>query len=151
MSIEALILGKLHQRAESRTSKNGKPFVTATVRAAAGEDNVLFVRVVAFSETACTALLALGDGDSLALAGTLKPTAWIDKAGDARAGADLVAAQVLTTYGLAKRRTAVRGDSDDGADAGRPSAGARRPPSQQHRGDDLDGGDDDAWLRGGGA
>lgn len=37
MSIEALILGKLHQRAEQRTSKTGLPFVVAKVRAAAGD------------------------------------------------------------------------------------------------------------------
>ena len=29
MSIEALILGKLYQRAEQRTGKAGRPFVTA--------------------------------------------------------------------------------------------------------------------------
>lgn len=56
--IEALVTGKLHQRAEERTSKGGKPFVTAKVRTAAGEADSLFVNVVAFSESACAALLA---------------------------------------------------------------------------------------------
>ena len=41
MSIEALILGKLHQRAEQRTSKTGRPFVTAKARTAAGEGESL--------------------------------------------------------------------------------------------------------------
>ena len=65
MSIEALILGKLHQRAEQRTSKTGRPFVTAKARTAAGEGESLFVNVIAFGETACAALLALDAGDSL--------------------------------------------------------------------------------------
>ena len=37
MSIEALIFGKMHARAEQRTGKTGRPFVTAKVRAAADE------------------------------------------------------------------------------------------------------------------
>ena len=110
--IEALITGKLHQRAEERTSKSGKPFVTAKVRTAAGEAESLFVNVVAFSESAASALLALEAGDSLALAGTLKPGAWIDREGNARPSLDLVAAQVLTLYGLKRRRAAAAGAGD---------------------------------------
>lgn len=107
--IEALITGKLHQRAEERTGKTGRQFVTAKVRTAAGEDAALFVNVVAFSESACAALLALDAGDSLALAGTLKPSAWIDRDGNARPSLDLVAAQVMTLYGLKRRRGAAAG------------------------------------------
>lgn len=109
MTIEAIITGKLHQRAEERTSRGGKPFVTAKVRTAAGEADSLFVNVVAFSESACVALLALEAGDSLAVAGTLKPSAWIDRDGNARPSLDLVAAQVMTLYGLKKRRAAAAG------------------------------------------
>ena len=90
MSIEALILGKLHQRAEQRTSKTGRPFVTAKARTAAGEGESLFVNVIAFGDTACAALLALDAGDSLALAGTLKPGAWTDREGNARPSVDMV-------------------------------------------------------------
>lgn len=74
MSIEALILGKLHQRAEQRISKTGRPFVTAKARTAAGEGNALFVNVIAFGETACAALLALDAGDSLPPATGQAPT-----------------------------------------------------------------------------
>lgn len=109
--IEALITGKLHQQAEERTSKGGKLFVTAKVRTAAGEAESLFVNVVAFSESACAALLALAAGDSLALAGTLKPGAWIDRDGNARPSLDLVAAQVMTLYGLKRRRAAAGSDA----------------------------------------
>lgn len=108
MSIEALILGKLHQRAEQRTSKTGRPFVTAKARTAAGDGESLFVNVIAFGDTACAALLALDAGDSLALAGTLKPGAWTDREGNARPSLDVVAAQVLTVYGLKKKRDAAQ-------------------------------------------
>jgi single-stranded DNA-binding protein len=139
--IEALITGKLHQRAEERTSKGGRPFVTAKVRAAVGEADSLFVNVVAFSESACAALLALDAGDSLAMAGTLKPSAWIDREGNAHPGLDLVAAQVLTLYGLKRRRAAVAGVA--GAVAG---AVAGEATQRQH--DPEDFGPQD-WPEGG--
>lgn len=136
MSIEALILGKLHQRAEQRTSKTGRPFVTAKARTAAGDGDSLFVNVIAFGETACAALLALDAGDSLALAGTLKPGAWTDREGNARPSVDMVAAQVLTVYGLKKKKR----------DA---SAEPHPKPKAQHHAE-ADFGGDDAWLAGGG-
>jgi len=136
MSIEALILGKLHQRAEQRTSKTGRPFVTAKARTAAGEGESLFVNVIAFGDTACAALLALDAGDSLALAGTLKPGAWTDREGNARPSVDMVAAQVLTVYGLKKKR-----------DAGGQAATRTPAASPAPAGDDF--GHDDAWLTGG--
>jgi single-stranded DNA-binding protein len=107
VSIEALILGKLHDRAQQRTAKTGKPFVVAKVRTVAGEGDALFVNVIAFSESAGAALLALDAGDSVALSGTLKPGVWSDREGNARPSLDLVAAQVLTVYGLKKKRDAI--------------------------------------------
>lgn len=139
MTIEALILGKLHARAAQRTGKTGRPFITAKVRAAAGEVEAVYINVVAFSETAAAALLALDAGDSVALAGTLKPGAWIDREGNARPSLDMVAAQVLTVYGLKKKRDAVAQAGD------RPQASA---PRQQPAGDDFGAGADD-WLNGG--
>jgi single-stranded DNA-binding protein len=136
MSIEALIFGRLHQRAEQRTSKIGRLFVTAKARAAAGDSESLFVNVMAFGNTACAALLALEAGDSLALAGTLRPGAWTDREGNARPSLDVVAAQVLTVYGLKKRREAI-------------GQAVERPPHQAPPGDDF--GHDDAWPARGGA
>ena len=124
MSIEALILGKLYQRAEQRTGKAGRPFVTAKARTAAGEGESLFVNVIAFSESACAALLALDAGDAVALAGTLKPGAWTDREGTARASLDIVAAQVLTVYAFKKKRDATRaGDQRQQSSAPNQQAG----------------------------
>lgn len=125
MSIEGLILGKLHQRPEQRTSKTGRTFATAKVRAAAADGESLFVNVICFSDLACAALLALDPGDSLALSGTLKPGVWTDREGNARPSVDMVAAQVLTVYALKKKREAVE------------RAGAQAP-NRQPREDDFD-------------
>jgi single-stranded DNA-binding protein len=138
MSIEALILGKLQQRAEQRTGKSGRPFVTAKARAAVGEGESLFVNVIAFSESAGAALLALEVGDAVALAGTLKPGMWTDREGIARVSLDIVAAQVLTVYGLKKKREAAK--------ATEPQQGCA--PPLQSPGDDFGPAGDDAWLRG---
>ena len=71
--IDALIAGKLYGQPTERTSKAGKPFAVAKVRVAAGDGESLFVNVIAFDAAPCTALMALGDGDSVALSGSLTP------------------------------------------------------------------------------
>ncbi|MEY4427990.1 MAG: hypothetical protein RLZZ182_679 [Pseudomonadota bacterium] len=152
MSIEALILGKLHEPAKARTSGNtGRQFVTAKVRAATSEAEGVFVNVLAFSESAGAALLALEAGDAVALAGTLKPTAWTDRDGNARPSADLVAAQVMTVYGLTKRRAAVRAAAGGPEPAAAPTAAPARqhaapPPTEP---EDFGQAGDDGWLNGG--
>ena len=138
MSIEALILAKLHGKPEQRTGKTGRPFVTAKARAAVADGDAVFVNVVAFSEAAGAALLALDAGDAVALAGTLKAGAWIDRDGNARPSLDLVAAQVMTVYGLAKKRKA----------STEPGNAQHAPAQHGANGGAADGGQTDAWLRG---
>lgn len=105
--IDALVSGKLFGAAQSRVSRNGSEFVTAKVRAAAGDGDALFVNVIAFSHSAGAALLALADGDSVALAGTLTPKVWVDKHGEAKPAVDLVAHSVLTAYHVQRKRKAM--------------------------------------------
>lgn len=102
--IDALVAGKLYGLAKERESKQGKPFVTAKVRAAAGNGESLFVNVIAFDASACAALLALEDGDPVALAGALTPKAWADRAGNVRPTVDLVAHGVMTPYHVTRKR-----------------------------------------------
>ncbi len=146
--IEALVSGKLQGQPEQRTAKTGRAYVQARMRVAAGAEEAHFVRVTAFSESACAALLALGDGDTLAVAGTLKPGAWVDRDGNAKPNLDLVAAQVLTAYHLKRRREAVQ-PGEAGTDAAPPPRPAPRQPRPQ-RTTTIDTGDfdgaDDAWL-----
>ena len=102
--IDSLISGKLYGQPTERTSKTGKPFALAKVRAAAGDGESLFVNVIAFDDAPVAALLALGDGDSVALSGSLTPKVWTDKEGNTRPSLDLVAHQVLTTYHVTRKR-----------------------------------------------
>jgi single-stranded DNA-binding protein len=105
--IDALISGRLYGTPEQRTSKAGKLFVVAKVRAAAGNGDMLFVNVVAFDTAPCTTLLSLNDGDSVSLSGSLTPRAWTDKTGAIRSVIDLVAHQALTAYNVSKKRRAL--------------------------------------------
>ena len=87
--MDALIAGRVHGQPTARTGKNGKPFAVARVRAAGGDGESLFVTVIAFDEAPCKALLALSDGDSVALSGSLTPKVWTDKEGNTRPALDL--------------------------------------------------------------
>jgi single-stranded DNA-binding protein len=105
--IDCLIQGKLFAAPQQRTSKAGKPFATAKLIAAAGDGERLFVNVIAFDAAAVAALLALGAGDALALAGTATPRAYI-KDGEPRASLDVTAQQVLTAHHVARKRSAMQ-------------------------------------------
>jgi len=129
--IEALISGKLQGQPSEKMAKTGKLFVTAKVRVHAGEADV-FVNVIAFSESACAALLALQSGDAVSLAGSLTPKAWTDREGVVRPALDLVASQVLTAYHVARKRKAVEPRVHD--------QGAIQPKNPASRRDDLDDG-----------
>lgn len=102
--IDGLISGKLHGTALERTSKAGKPFTTAKLKAATHEGESLFINLLAFDATAQAALLALGDGDAVAVAvaGSIKPTAWQDKDGNTRTGLDVIAAQAAIRSGYSR-------------------------------------------------
>jgi single-stranded DNA-binding protein len=129
--IEALISGKLQGQPSEKMAKTGKPFVTAKVRVHAGDSDV-FVNVIAFSEAACAALLALDSGDAVSLAGSLTPKSWTDREGVVRPALDLVASQVLTAYHVARKRKAV--------ELLRHDQSATQPINPAGRRDDLDDG-----------
>jgi single-stranded DNA-binding protein len=93
--IDALVSGKVSGAPTRRTSKNGNTFTTCKVRVPTGEEST-FCNVICFAEPAQAALLALGDGEAVALAGTLKVGTWTAKDGTARPSLDLVASNVLS-------------------------------------------------------
>ncbi len=111
MSIDCLIQGRMHRTAQQRTSKNGSPFVTCTVRTQTKDGTAIFVSVIVFAESAVTALLALADGDAVALAGELTPKIYQPRdGGEPRPSLDLLAHAVLSPYHIARKRKAVAGE-----------------------------------------
>ena len=74
----------------------------------AKDGNAQFVNVIAFAPDACNALLALGAGDAVALAGELASSIYTGKDGAPRVGLDLTAHAVLTAYHVTRKRRAVQ-------------------------------------------
>lgn len=104
--IEGLVTGTLVGLAEQRQGKNETTFVLAKVKTPPGEGESLIVNVIAFAPEACAALLALDEGDTLAVTGALTPKVWTDKQGNTRPALDMVASQVLTVYQVDRKRAA---------------------------------------------
>jgi single-stranded DNA-binding protein len=93
---------------KSRISANGNRFATAVVRASTRDGNAIFVNVIAFDVAAVTALLALGEGDSVALSGELTPRVYTPQNGEPRPSLDLLAHAVPSEYHVMRKRQAVR-------------------------------------------
>lgn len=106
--IDGLIGGKVYGKPGERTGQSGRRFVTAKVRAAAGDGESLFVNVIAFDGDVRAVLLALEDGDSVSLSGSLTPKVWTDRNGEARPALDMVAHVVLTAYHVKRKRQAIQ-------------------------------------------
>lgn len=111
--IDALIQGRVHGKPQDRTGASGKAFTVAKLRAADANGEALFVDVVAFSNTARAALLALDEGESAAIAGPITVRVWIDKEGNPHPSLSVVAHHVTTPYHVRRKRqaTAPEGDS----------------------------------------
>lgn len=120
--IDGLIAGKLSGSAQNRTAHNGKTFVTAKVRAADSDGEAQFISVVAFDDGVKTALLALGDGDSVSASGSLTIDTSEARNGTTRVSIKLVATAVLTPYHVRRKREAIAEGSNPKAGATRASA-----------------------------
>jgi single-stranded DNA-binding protein len=120
--IDALIAGRLYGKPQARTSKAGNAFATAKVRTPMANGESAFVNVIAFSDSTRAALLALGEGDSVAIAGELKVGTYTDKEGAARPSLDLTAFVVTTEYHVARKRKAVTVSAESERYEGRPAA-----------------------------
>jgi single-stranded DNA-binding protein len=90
MTAFALVSGSLFRAPEQRTSKAGKPFATATIRAADGEASQWW-RVTVFSETAQAELMRLADGDAVSVQGSFKAELYRPDGGEARVSLSIVA------------------------------------------------------------
>jgi len=101
--LSILASGTLVSDPTQKTAASGRLYVRATLRVATEDDSIL-VSAVAFSETACQALLALSKGDAAAVSGRAKLTTW-ERGGETNFGMSVVAEQVLTAYALEKKRT----------------------------------------------
>jgi single-stranded DNA-binding protein len=101
----ALVTGQLFRAPEQRTSKAGKPFITATIRAKDGEA-LQWWRVTAFSETSQAEIMRLAEGDSLAVQGSFKAELYTPDGGEPKVSLSIIADRVLALRQPPKERKA---------------------------------------------
>lgn len=114
--IDALIAGRLRGVPTFRTASNGTPF--ASFRLAANDRNGASVlcSCITFSATACAAVQALNDGDSVAVSGEATFKTWEGSDGAPRHGLDVLVHGVLTAYHVGRKRKASGTDTAGGGD-----------------------------------
>jgi single-stranded DNA-binding protein len=104
MSAFAIVTGSLFRAPEQKTSKSGKTFVTATIVSKDGGEST-FINLVAFSDSAKDAILALGEGDALSAQGKASLSVY-EKNGEHRPSLSIVADHVLALRQPPKERKA---------------------------------------------
>ena len=103
MSLGILAAGTLAADPVARTSSAGKPYATAVLRVATGEEPV-FVSAIAFSTSAAEALLAHKKGDIVSLVGLATLSGWTDRDGKERNGMKLVCTRCISPHEAARQR-----------------------------------------------
>lgn len=101
--IDGLVAGRLVSHAEMREGKNASQFVVAKVKATAADGDSVVVNVIAFAPEACAALMALDEGQSVSLSGSLTPKVWTDKQGNTKPALDMIASNVLTAHHVGRK------------------------------------------------
>lgn len=109
--LNVLISGSLVKDPQERQSSSNRTYATAAMRAPVDGDEAIIVNLIAFSEAATSALLALAKGDALAVSGRAKLSVW-EKDGQQRHGLSVVAERVMTLYEVRKKRKQ-QGDNDE--------------------------------------
>jgi single-stranded DNA-binding protein len=117
MSAFAIVTGSLFRAPEQRTSKAGKPFVTATIRAKDGEASQWW-RVTVFSESAQVELMRLGEGDACSVQGAFKAELYPPEGTPPKISLSIVADHVLALRQPPRERKAkTEGDAARGGAA----------------------------------
>lgn len=109
--IRALIVGKLANNPQERTTKTSKPFAVARVSVPMGEDGYISCSVICFESAAVTRLLQLAEGAGVALGGTLKVGTWQAQNCTVKPYLDMVADEVAATTPRPKKAKTERAGS----------------------------------------
>jgi single-strand DNA-binding protein len=127
--IDALISGKLVRDPIIKTGPSGKPFCNFMLAVFTGDEKPTFLSGIAFQDVA-QRIGKLAKGDSLSVAGSLKPSQWTDKqTGEIKNGLNVTVSACLSAYDVKKRRLATdeHGEANETA---RPTGGVTRPAAR---------------------
>ncbi|MBC3934793.1 single-stranded DNA-binding protein [Undibacterium rugosum] len=93
--IDGIVAGRMYGVAETRSGQSGSVYVTCKLKVATDEGDTIMCNVITFQQSVRSALMALGDGESVCLSGALTPKVWTDKQGNTRPAIDLIAHAIL--------------------------------------------------------
>jgi single-stranded DNA-binding protein len=108
--LAVLASGTLTREPQRRTASNGRDFATASMRVAVEGADAAIASLIAFGEPEVAALLALKQGDSIAIAGRAALRTW-EKDGEKRTGLNVTVDRVMTAYEAGKQKRAAREES----------------------------------------
>jgi single-stranded DNA-binding protein len=94
MTATVLVTGTLSRNPEQRTSKAGKPFVTASLKIKDGDGSQWF-KLLAFSDAAQAEFMRLQEGDAVSAQGALKIETFVAGNGETKVNLTCFAEQVL--------------------------------------------------------
>ena len=104
--LSVLIEGTLAAEPVVRASSNGNQYVTAKLRTAGANGEVLWCNLIAFNADAVQVLTGLKAGDALAIAGSAAISQWEGKDGHPRAGLNVTVARAMSVYAAGRQRKA---------------------------------------------
>jgi hypothetical protein len=107
MSARGIVSGVLHKVAEERTSKNGNPFATFTLRESLN-GSTRWWRAVAFAEDSIAAVLSMKAGDPIAVSGEFDCELYAPPGGESRLSWKITADAVLTARAKPKPKAEQR-------------------------------------------
>ena len=96
--IRAMVSGVLYGAPQARTAASGKQYATAKVRGDGKNGENVWCSIIAFGEQA-DRLMTLGDGAAPSVSGRAEINAWLDKAGEPKAGLSLLVDDLVTLKG----------------------------------------------------
>lgn len=95
MSASIAAYGRLGRDPEQRTSKAGKTWASASIAVQAGDDNALWLGIVAFGKAA-DVLLRHAKGDPISVSGRLQLDRWTDSDGKEHEKLKVVADAIIS-------------------------------------------------------
>jgi single-stranded DNA-binding protein len=117
--IDTLLRGRLVADPERKLAKSGRDYAAARLSVTDREGGEHLALLTAFGDEAVRALLSLGKGDALVVAGELSIGIWAPEGKEPRPSLRVLVHQVLTPYAVQRRREAASGARRDRDLAGR--------------------------------
>lgn len=122
--MQASAYGRLASDPREITTKSGKPMAVARIAVQMGDDDTLWLNVIAFGSMA-EMLLKHGKGEFISISGRVQKKSWTDKEGQARESLEIVADTIVSARTVRPGGGKKRDTGDQRREPKQPSGGGR--------------------------